>query len=146
MSITIKDLTTEAPRSPRIRIGGYAILGRTLDKGRADLAGKIGEYHYDCPLDNVLFGFKGITGSEIHTLLEEGKSDEEIVSWVNTHGTPKTPEEIAEWSNGFESATFHNHPEKGEWFAGECSRLGIDPAASTITDMLEADDKQSFAK
>ena len=33
--ITGKDLMKEAPRSPRIRVGGYAILGRTIDKCRA---------------------------------------------------------------------------------------------------------------
>ncbi len=55
-----KDLTKEAPRSPRIRVGGYAILGRTIDKCRALVAGNIGEYHFDCPLDNMLFGFKGV--------------------------------------------------------------------------------------
>ena len=57
--VTGKDLTKEPPRSPRIRVGGYAILGRTLDKCRALIAGNIGEYHFDCPLDNMLFGFKG---------------------------------------------------------------------------------------
>jgi len=55
-----KDLTKEAPRSPKTRVGDYVILGRTLDKCRALLAGNIGEYHFDCPLDNMLFGWKGI--------------------------------------------------------------------------------------
>ena len=145
MSTTVKDLTSEAPRSPRIRIGGYAILSRTLDKGRSTLAEKAGEYHFDCPLDKVLFGFKGVTGDEIRTLLVEGKSDEEIVIWLNTHGTPKSAEEITAWSNGFEAVSPYQDPEKKEWFSGECTRLGIEPATSTITDLLEADDKQSFA-
>jgi hypothetical protein len=56
--ITGKNLKKEPPRSPRIRVGGYAILGRTIDKCRALVAGNIGEYHFDCPLDNMLFGFK----------------------------------------------------------------------------------------
>ena len=53
-----KDLTKEAPRSPKMVLGGYVILGRTLDKCRALLGGDIGEYHFDCPLDNMLFGWK----------------------------------------------------------------------------------------
>ena len=36
---TAKDLTKEAPRSPSKRVGNYVILGRTLDKGRAVIAG-----------------------------------------------------------------------------------------------------------
>src|SRR5437879_3806180 len=50
-----KDLTQEPPRSPRERLGGFVIFARTVDKCRADLAGTIGEYHFDCPLDNMLF-------------------------------------------------------------------------------------------
>ncbi len=61
----IKDLTKQAPASPRTRVGGYAILARMADKGRATLAGKNGEYHFDCPLDNYLFGFKGVKGDEV---------------------------------------------------------------------------------
>src|SRR5436309_2709450 len=62
MNTKAKDLTKEPPRSPKMRVGGYAILGRTTDKCRALLWGNLGEYHFDCPLDNMLFGFKGIKG------------------------------------------------------------------------------------
>ena len=73
--VTGKDLTREAPRSPRIRVGGYAILGRTIDKCRALVAGNIGEYHFDCPLDNMLFGFKGVKGDDVKAQIEQGASD-----------------------------------------------------------------------
>ena len=39
------DLTQFPPRSPRVRLGGYVILPRCLDKCRASLAGKNGEFH-----------------------------------------------------------------------------------------------------
>jgi hypothetical protein len=39
------DLTQRPPRSPRVRLGGYVFPPRILDKGRASVAGKIGEYH-----------------------------------------------------------------------------------------------------
>ncbi len=54
---TTKDLSKVAPASPRVRTGGYAILARAADKGRADIAGTTGEYHYNCPLDNYLFDY-----------------------------------------------------------------------------------------
>ncbi|MEO7677968.1 MAG: DUF5069 domain-containing protein, partial [Verrucomicrobiota bacterium] len=41
------DLTQRPPRSPRVRLGGYVLLPRILDKGRALLAGKLGEYHFE---------------------------------------------------------------------------------------------------
>ncbi len=35
------DLTQRPPRSPRVRLGGYVILPRMLDKGRATINGKL---------------------------------------------------------------------------------------------------------
>ena len=98
-----KDLTKEAPRSPRIRVGGYAILGRTLDKCRALIAGDIGEYHFDCPLDNMLFGFKGVKGDDFKAEVEKGAGDHEMVEWLNSHGEKKTPEEVKAWSDEVET-------------------------------------------
>jgi hypothetical protein len=140
-----KDLTKEAPASPRIRIGGYAILARTLDKGRADLAGTIGEFHFDCPLDNYLFGFKGVKGDDVKKLLAEGSTNEEIAAWIDANGEPKTEEEKKAWSDSVEAARPYDNPEKKEWFIGVCAEAGCDPATSTLFDFLEADDKVSFA-
>jgi len=59
MSLHTPDLTKFPPRSTRVRLGGYCILPRMLDKGRATFAGKNGEYHYACPLDHQISGFRG---------------------------------------------------------------------------------------
>ena len=37
MAIHAPDLTKQPPRSPRVRLGGYVILPRCLDKGRATI-------------------------------------------------------------------------------------------------------------
>ena len=76
------DLTLQAPHSPRNRIGGFAIASRTVDKCRAELAGKLGEYNYDCPLDNVLFTFKGITGAQFKTAVQDSKTYDDIGIWL----------------------------------------------------------------
>ncbi len=141
-----KDLSREAPRSPRLRLGGYAIMARMIDKGRATLNGTAGEYHFDCPVDNMLFSFKGVKGEEVRQLLASGASDDEILKWFNSHGTPKTDAEIKAWSAGVEALTFHDNPEKREWFDGECKRLGLDPAKTTLFTYLDTDDKQSYPK
>ena len=54
------DLTKRPPRSPRVRLGGFVILPRMLDKGRATVAGKHGEYHYNCPMDQRFLNFVGV--------------------------------------------------------------------------------------
>lgn len=144
MSIA-KDLSKEAPTSPRVRTGGYAILARALDKGRADLAGTAGEFHFDCPLDNFLFGFKGVKGSDVKDLLAAGHSNEEIAVWLDGNGETKTEEEKKAWSDGVEAARPYDNPEKKDWFIGVCAEAGCDPVSSTLFDFLEADDRTSFA-
>lgn len=143
---TAKDLSKEAPTSPRTRIGGYAILARMTDKGRADLAGTLGEFHFDCPLDNFLFGFKGVKAEDVKKQLEAGAADEEIAAWLDANGEPKTEAEKTAWSDGVEAARPYDNPEKKDWFVGVCAEAGCDPATSTLFDFLEADDKTSFAK
>src|SRR3989440_9104555 len=104
-----RDLTKEAPRSPRIRVGGYAILGRTIDKCRALVAGNIGEYHFDCPLDNTLFGFKGVKGDDFKAQIENGASDQQMAEWLDQSGLKKTPEEIKHWSDEIEAFNHYNN-------------------------------------
>ena len=138
-----KDLTNESPRSPRMRVGGYAILGRTIDKCRALVAGDIGEYHFDCPLDNTLFGFKGVKGVDFKAQIENGASDQQMAEWLDQAGEKKTPDEIRRWSDEVTTASLYNNPEKRDWFAEECGKLGLDPAKTTTFEWLETDDKAS---
>ncbi len=137
------DLTVKPPRSPRARLGGYIILGRAIDKCRALLNGNIGEYHFDCPLDNVLFSFKVVSGEDLKKQVAKGLSDEQIVQWLNSSGTSKTPEEIRAWADKTEALSLYAIPEKREYFAAECKKLGLNPATTTTFTWLEADDRAS---
>lgn len=140
---TRKDLTKEAPASPRTRVGGYAILARMADKGRAT---NVGEYHFNCPLDNFLFGFKGVDGNDVKAQLDAGATNEEIAAWLDKNGTPKTEEEKKAWSDGVEAANPYNDPEKKDWFVEQVTPLGLDPAKTTLFDWLEEDDRVTFKK
>ena len=144
--VTGKDLTKEPPRSPRIRVGGYAILGRTIDKCRALVAGNIGEYHFDRPLDNTVFGFKGVKGDDFKMQIEQGASDQEMVEWLNQAGEEKTPEEIRRWADEVEASSLYNHPEKQEFFSEKVRQLGLDPVKTTTFEWLEVDDRVSHAQ
>jgi len=141
-----KDLTKEAPRSPRVRIGGYAILARTYDKCCALLAGNIGDYHFDCPLDNMLFGFKGVKGDDFKAEVEKGATDQEMALWLDNHGEKKTPEEVKAWSDEVEATNPSNNPEKREWFEEQVKPYRLNPLTTTLFDWLEVDDKASYQK
>lgn len=140
---TGKDLTKEAPRSPKTKVGDYIILGRTLDKCRALLWGNIGEYHFDCPLDNMLFGWKGIKGDDFKAAVEKGASDEEMAKWVDEHGDKKSPEETSKWREEKMSENYSGNPEKREWFLGEIKKYNLDAKTTTLFDWLDVDDRES---
>ena len=93
------DLTQRPPRSPRVRLGGYVILPRLLDKGRATIAGKNGEYHYACPVDQRLLDFVGVTADALKRQRAAGKSDGEVLEWIQKNAKHKrTAPEINAWS------------------------------------------------
>jgi hypothetical protein len=139
-----RDLTKQAPHSPRERTGGFAIAERTADKCRASIAGTLGDYHYDCPLDNVLFSFKGITGAQFKTAVQAAKNYEDVGTWLLANGTKKTPAEIKTWSDEVEAGSMMKDPEKRAFFTAECKKLGLDPEKTSTFDWLEADDRASF--
>jgi hypothetical protein len=139
-----RDLTKQAPHSPRERTGGFVIAERTTDKCRASIAGTLGEYHYDCPLDNVLFSFKGVTGAQFKTAVQAAKNYKDVGAWLLANGTKKTPAEIKAWSDEVEAGSMMKNPEKRAFFTEECKKLGLDPEKSSTFDWLEADDRASF--
>ena len=99
MAIQAPDLTKQPPRSPRVRLGGYALLPRCLDKGRATLNGKNGEYHYACPLDQRLLEFAGVDPEAMKKELGKGKGDGEMLEWFQANAKNKrTDAEISVWS------------------------------------------------
>jgi hypothetical protein len=99
MPLIKPDLTQHPPRSPRVRLGGYVILPRALDKGRATVAGKNGEYGYNCPLDQEFLGFAGLDSEALKLQLASGKSDGEILDWIAQNSKTKpTSVEIMAWS------------------------------------------------
>ncbi|HXC99705.1 MAG TPA: DUF5069 domain-containing protein [Verrucomicrobiae bacterium] len=141
-----RDLNKVAPHSPRDRIAGFVIASRAVDKCRATLAGTPGEYHYDCPLDNMLFSFKGITGDQFKTVVQTSTNYEEIGAWLQANGTAKTPAEIKTWSDAMESSSMMKNPEKRSYFIEECSKLGLNPEMNTTFNWLEADDNETVRR
>ena len=100
MNIHAPDLTKRPPRSPRVRLGGHATLPRVLDKCRATIAGVHGEFNFNCPLDRRWFEFAGIDAAALKREVAKGKSDGEMLAWINAHSKTKpSPAEIAAWSD-----------------------------------------------
>ncbi len=143
MSLHSPDLTKQPPRSARVRLGGYAILPRCLDKGRAMLAGKNGEYHYACPLDQQFLEFAGIDPEALKK--ELGKSDTEVLAWIQANAKHKrTGVEIAAWSTWQDQRAPDNTD--GREYLNGLHKAGAPNREDIITwfDVLDLDDFVSF--
>jgi hypothetical protein len=139
------DLTRHPPRSPRVRLGGFAHLPRLLDKARATVAGKQGEYVYGAMMDRHFFAFTGIDAAAFLGAVRHGKSDTEMLSWVLEHLRPaRSCAEIAQWSAWFEQIGPAN-ADGHHWLADKIRGYGpLRDDIRTYCEHLDLDDYTSF--
>jgi len=139
------DLTQQPPRSPRTRLGGFVIVPRMLDKGRALLAGKNGDYKFACPLDQRFLEFAGVDPAKLKEQLAAGKGDGEILEWLRENSARKlTAPEIAAWSATEEARVPTDVETRG--FFNDLHN-GCGPKRDDIAtwfDLLDLDDYISF--
>jgi hypothetical protein len=139
------DLTQRPPRSARVRLGGYALLPRMLDKGRATINGKNGEYHFNCPMDQRFLNFVGVSADGVKKQLAAGKGDGEILEWIQKNAKHKHSDAaIKAWSEyvdqrapmDIESREYFNEIQK------KCAPKRED--IISWSDLLDTDDYASF--
>ncbi len=139
------DLSQHPPRSPRTRLGGFVVLPRILDKARAHLAGKLGPYKWGNPLDQRLWLFTGIKQDDFLAAVQTGKSDAEMLEWVNAHAQPKRQVwEIDAWSNWLDKlgpGDAQRHKIFADDIAAHCPKRDD---IRTLFDRLEMDDYVTF--
>jgi|SRR5581483_2555718 len=141
------DLTQHPPRSPRVRLGGYVLLPRILDKGRAALANKLGAYHYAGKgMDRHFFEFVGLNHETLQQQLARGISDTEALAWVQANAKPhRTPWEISAWADYHLRRGPDSDNETLLYFADAVKKLS--PTREDVTtwfDLMDLDDYTSF--
>src|SRR5258707_730220 len=140
------DLTRRPPRSMRVRLGGFAILARMLDKGRATLVKKNGEYNYNSPTDQYLFRVLEFDPETLLQQLAAGKGDGEILQWVSANAKiRRTPWEVQVWSSYLDNLGPDSDAETLTGFAeyvGQHSKTRKD--IKSWFDALDLDDFVSF--
>jgi len=110
------DLTKDFPHSPHAMLGGYILAKRALDKCRADLAGTVGEYHYDCPLDNIFLGFAGLKGPELREFVATGADDAAVALWIEQKAIARPRLEIIKWNNEWRYKRISEIPDQMQEF------------------------------
>jgi|SRR5579859_1635422 hypothetical protein len=111
IKLMAKDLSHEYPRSPRETVAGYVIAARVLDKCRAAIAGTLGEYHFDCPLDRYFFDFTGIKADSFRTFVATGANDDAVAAWITAQAAPRPRSQIIKWNNQMREMCLGDMPE-----------------------------------
>jgi hypothetical protein len=145
ISYKAPDLSQHPPRSARIRLGGFVVLPRLLDKARAQLAGKTGLYKWNNPLDQRLWLFTGIKPEDFLAAVATGKSDTDMLEWVVASLQPRRQVwEITAWSNWVENLApgdLNRHKMFAESIAEFCPKRDD---IRTMFDRLDVDDYVTF--
>ena len=145
-TISAPDLTQRPPRSPRCQLGGYVILPRMLDKGRATLAGKNGEFNYDAPFDQHIINFLGFEPAALLEQLAAEKGDAEILEWLKSNAPDQpAPWGIEQWSDYMIRRTPESDAETLAFFfrrVGSFSKTRED--IKTRMDLIDLDDLVTF--
>ena len=97
------DLTKQYPRSPNNRLLGMPMLPRAIDKARAALAGKLGEYVYGekSPFDMALLDFLRLSPAEFLEGVRESPDDASMARWLRSRAREVTPIEVEDFARTF---------------------------------------------
>lgn len=133
------DLTKEYPRSPREQLDGIMLLPRAIDKARAQLENKLGEYKYfGCRLNTRLFNTLGVTDDEFLDAVRRSPDDESVLEWIREYVRPERDkvQKMNDW-------VLHNEPGDSDRqeFCDELER--VDPgndSVQTWTDLIDLEE------
>jgi hypothetical protein len=145
ISYQAPDLSQHPPRSPRARLGGFVHLPRLIDKARAQAAGKMGAYNWNCPLDKRWAVFTGLDPEALLAEAKTGKSDTELLEWVMAGLKPQRQQwEILAWSTWIENLA-PGDAQRHKTFSESITSLAPKREdIRTMFDRLEVDDYVSF--
>lgn len=125
------DLTHSFPRSPLDRLQGIDHLKRMIDKAKAHNAGKQGEYHYNCALDQLLLSHIGISADDFSGMVRQYGTDDKIAdALLRLFPAAFAPPATARFNAGYEAAG-PDTPEKKAYFKSLLD--GIDPTRTDIS-------------
>jgi len=140
------DLTKSFPHSPHAMLGGYVIAKRAVDKCRAELAGTAGEYHFDCPLDNIFLGFAELKGADLREFIATGADDDAVAKWIGEHAKKRPRIEIIRWNNEWRYKRMRETPDMLQEFMEDYIPKNVPPEVihhiRYLFDIFDAEEKR----
>jgi hypothetical protein len=131
-------------------LGGIAHLARCIDKIRLRNAGLIQDYNYiTVGFDKHLIDFFRIDPKAFEALVLAGRSDQEVLDWIQAQGEPRTPEEIAQWNQILLSSRPKDDAAR-QRFQGRLQEIAAKrglpvtslPSVSTWAEVIELDEER----
>jgi len=139
------DLRRQFPRSPKEQLDGYAHVARIIDKARAHNAGTLGEYIYNCPMDQSWFQFTGVTADAFAEAVRT-RDDRQMAEWIRQTATPRSQQEIEAWNRALLART-PSSPESRQRFLATRQKLA--PERTDITtwpDLIDLEEGRSVPR
>lgn len=136
------DLRSAPPRSPYRELGGLLMLARTIDKVRATFpGGDLADYQID-GFSRRLWKLLGVDQADFEAAVKAAKTDADVVAWVHAHSDGAMYPEINEKLTARTIGDRIDDPE----FVAKYPVASTMPHDATLFDMLDLDDKASYAK
>src|SRR4051812_395211 len=92
-------------RSCYAQVGRLVYFGRMLDKVRLHAAGNLPAAYHDnlgeprpALLDARCCRFLGVKYADLVQVVMKGGTDEEVLAWAESHGTPRTDDDCVVWN------------------------------------------------
>ena len=131
------------PRSVHEKYLGIVQLARTIDKATMLAQGNIGEYHYDCPMDQALFAAFGIDGKKLAQLASEASTNPARHADIEGYLKPLIAKKSQVEIEHFNAQTLSRKPEGESRKHFEELRAKIAPNRKDVTswpDLLDLDE------
>ena len=123
---------------------GLVQLARTTDKAKAFAHGTIGEYEYPSEMDEGLFEFLDMNGSDFLQFVKVAKSDAEIEGYIKGFVEKKSSDELASFNRRWMTSA----PQGESLRDFTALRTRIAPDRTDITtwpDLLDLDEGRKVA-
>ena len=137
------DLSKQAPRSPKVKVGGLIVLARTIDKMRAALpGGNMGAYNIPGFSTRMLEAI-GVDPDQLQAEVARAGSEDEVVAWVRAHSDPARYDEVNKRLGARSIKDIA--PENLDSFRSKYPHHAQAPS-DLIVDIMEHDDTKLFEK
>jgi len=141
--------TIAFPRSVHEKYLGIVQLARTIDKAKMVADGTIGEYHYNCPMDQALFSEFGIDGKKLSDVVSDVAKNASHGPAIEAYVKPLVQKKTQLEIERFNRDTLGHKPTGESLTSFNTLRAKIAPDRTDVTtwpDLLDLDEGRSVPK